>query len=45
VSLQITVNALNFFDGKQRSSFQFSDARFAESNPGRELMTGCRARF
>jgi TonB-dependent receptor len=45
VSFQITANALNLFDGKQRSYFQFSDATFTEYNPGRELMIGFRAKF
>jgi TonB-dependent receptor len=45
MSFQITANALNLFDGKQRSYFQFSDATFTEYNPGRELMIGFRAKF
>jgi TonB-dependent receptor len=45
VSFQITANALNLFDGKQRSYFQFTDATYTEYNPGRELMIGFRAKF
>ncbi|HEX3843815.1 MAG TPA: TonB-dependent receptor [Steroidobacteraceae bacterium] len=45
MSFQITANALNLFDGKQRSYFQFTDATYTEYNPGRELMIGFRAKF
>ena len=45
VSFQITANALNLFDGKQRTYFEFPDATFTEYNPGRELMIGFRAKF
>ncbi len=45
MGFQITANALNLFDGKQRSYFQFSNATFTEYNPGRELMIGFRAKF
>ncbi|MHB8813959.1 MAG: TonB-dependent receptor [Steroidobacteraceae bacterium] len=45
ISFQITANALNLFDAKQRAYFQFSDATFTEYNPGRELMIGFRAKF
>jgi TonB-dependent receptor len=45
LSFQITANAINLFDAKQRSYFEFSDATFTEYNPGRELMIGFRARF
>jgi len=45
VSFQITANALNLFDGKQRTYFQFPDATYSEYNPGRELMIGFRAKF
>ncbi|HEX8757534.1 MAG TPA: TonB-dependent receptor, partial [Steroidobacteraceae bacterium] len=45
VGFQITADALNVFDGKQRTYFQFPDATFTEYNPGRELMIGFRAKF
>jgi TonB-dependent receptor len=45
LSFQVTANALNLFDGKQRSYFQFTDATYTEYNPGRELMIGFRAKF
>ena len=45
VSVQVTANAINLFDGKQRSYFQFPNATFTEYNPGRELMIGFRAKF
>ncbi|HZT05058.1 MAG TPA: TonB-dependent receptor [Steroidobacteraceae bacterium] len=45
VSFQLTANALNLFDAKQRSYFQFPNATFNEFNPGRELMIGFRAKF
>jgi TonB-dependent receptor len=45
VSFQITASALNLFDGKQRSYFQFTDATYTEYNPGHELMIGFRAKF
>lgn len=45
LSFQITANALNLFDGKQRQYFQFNDATYTEYNPGRELMIGFRAKF
>jgi hypothetical protein len=45
MSLQITANALNVFDAKQRTYFEFPDATFTEYNPGRELIIGFRAKF
>lgn len=45
MSFQITANALNLFDAKQRTYFQFTDATYSEYNPGRELMIGFRAKF
>src|SRR5262249_49877365 len=45
VSFQITANALNLFDAKQRQYFQFSAATYAEYNPGLEFMFGFRAKF
>jgi TonB-dependent receptor len=45
MSFQITANALNLFDAKQRTYFEFPDATFTEYNPGRELMIGFRAKF
>ncbi|HEX5461190.1 MAG TPA: TonB-dependent receptor [Steroidobacteraceae bacterium] len=45
MSFQVTANALNLFDAKQRSYFQFPNATFTEYNPGRELMIGFRAKF
>jgi TonB-dependent receptor len=45
MSFQITANALNIFDGKQRQYFQFPDATFTEYNPGHEFMIGFRAKF
>jgi TonB-dependent receptor len=45
VSVQITANALNLFDGKQRTYFQFGDATYQEFNPGHEFMIGFRAKF
>ena len=45
VSFQITANALNLFDGKQRTYFQFPDATYSEYNPGHEFMIGFRAKF
>jgi TonB-dependent receptor len=45
MSLQVTADALNLFDAKQRAYFEFTDATFTEYNPGRELMIGFRARF
>jgi TonB-dependent receptor len=45
VSFQITANALNLFDGKQRTYFQFGDATYQEFNPGHEFMIGFRAKF
>ena len=45
MSFQITANALNLFDGKQRTYFQFPNATYSEFNPGHELMIGFRAKF
>jgi hypothetical protein len=45
ISFQITANALNLFDGKQRTYFQFPDATYSEYNPGHEFMIGFRAKF
>ncbi|HVS76634.1 MAG TPA: TonB-dependent receptor [Steroidobacteraceae bacterium] len=45
MGFQITADALNLFDAKQRSYFQFPNATFTEYNPGRELMIGFRAKF
>jgi TonB-dependent receptor len=45
MSLQVTADALNLFDAKQRAYFEFTDATFTEYNPGRELMIGFRTRF
>lgn len=45
MSFQITANATNLFDAKQRTYFEFPDATFTEYNPGRELMIGFRAKF
>jgi TonB-dependent receptor len=45
MSFQVTANALNLFDAKQRSYFEFPDATFTEYNPGHELMIGFRAKF
>ena len=45
ISFQITANALNLFDGKQRTYFQFPDATYSEYNPGHEFMVGFRAKF
>jgi TonB-dependent receptor len=45
MGFQITANALNVFDGKQRTYFEFPNATFTEYNPGRELMLGFRAKF
>ncbi|MGH8295777.1 MAG: TonB-dependent receptor, partial [Steroidobacteraceae bacterium] len=45
MSFQVTADALNLFDAKQRAYFQFPDATFTEYNPGRELMIGFRAKF
>ena len=45
MGFQITADAINLFDAKQRAYFQFTDATFTEYNPGRELMIGFRAKF
>lgn len=45
LSFQITADAINLFDGKQRSYFEYTDATYTEYNPGRELMIGFRAKF
>ena len=45
MSFQITANALNLFNGKQRTYFQFNDATYSEFNPGHEFMIGFRAKF
>ncbi len=43
--LQLTVDATNLFDEKQRTYFQFSDATFTEYNPGRTWMLGLRTQL
>jgi TonB-dependent receptor len=45
MGFQITADAINLFDAKQRAYFQFTDATFTEYNPGRELIIGFRAKF
>ncbi|MGB6487432.1 MAG: TonB-dependent receptor [Steroidobacteraceae bacterium] len=45
VSFQITADAINLFDAKQRSYFEYTDATYTEYDPGRELMIGFRAKF
>ena len=37
VSFQITADAINLFDAKQRSYFEYTDATYTEYDPGREL--------
>jgi outer membrane receptor for ferrienterochelin and colicin len=43
--VQITADALNLFDARLRTYFQFSNATFTQYNPGRELMIGVRGKF
>jgi TonB-dependent receptor len=43
--VQVTADALNLFDAKLRTYFQFSDATFTQYSPGRELMIGIRGKF
>lgn len=43
--VQITADALNLFDARLRSYFQFSNATFTQYNPGRELLIGIRGKF
>jgi TonB-dependent receptor len=45
VSFQVTADAINLLDAKQRAYFEFPNETFTEYNPGRELMIGFRARF
>jgi TonB-dependent receptor len=43
--VQITADALNLFDARLRSYFQFSNATFTQYDPGRELLIGIRGKF
>ena len=43
--VQITADALNLFDARLRTYFQFSNATYTQYNPGRELMIGIRGKF
>jgi TonB-dependent receptor len=43
--VQITADAVNLFDARLRSYFQFSNATFTQYDPGRELLIGIRGKF
>ena len=43
--VQITADALNLFDARLRTYFQFSNATFTQYDPGREIMIGIRGKF
>jgi len=43
--VQITADALNLFDARLRTYFQFSNATFTQYSPGREIMLGIRGKF
>lgn len=43
--VQLTADALNLFDERLRTYFQFRNATFTEYNPGRELLIGIRGKF
>jgi TonB-dependent receptor len=43
--VQVTADALNLFDAKLRTYFQFSNATFTEYKPGREILIGIRGKF
>jgi TonB-dependent receptor len=43
--VQITADALNLFDARLRSYFQFSSATFTQYDPGREILIGIRGKF
>ena len=43
--VQITADALNLFDARLRTYFQFSNATFTQYDPGREILIGIRGKF
>jgi outer membrane receptor protein involved in Fe transport len=43
--IQLTFDALNLTDAKQRSYFQFNNATFTQYDAGRTLMVGIRGHF
>jgi TonB-dependent receptor len=43
--VQITADALNLFDARLRTYFQFPNATFTDYNPGREILIGIRGKF
>jgi TonB-dependent receptor len=43
--IEVTLDAINLFNEKQRSYFQFENAAFTQYTPGRQYMIGVRGRF
>jgi len=43
--VQLTADALNIFQARLRTYFQFSNATFTQYDPGRQIMVGVRGRF
>jgi hypothetical protein len=44
-SPQVTLNAINFTDSKQRSTFQFGNAANSLYSPGYQILLGIRGKF
>jgi TonB-dependent receptor len=43
--IEVTLDAINLFQAKQRQYFQFENAAFTEYTPGRQYLVGVRGRF
>jgi len=43
--VEITLDAINLFNEKQRSYYQFENAAFTQYTPGRQYLVGVRGRF